>query len=50
MIGEVGFTDIREYCYWNAEQKAVDIDGLLRDLKVSWSGWDWLLDVWAGTL
>ncbi|XP_065920111.1 aspartate aminotransferase, cytoplasmic-like isoform X2 [Dysidea avara] len=33
VIGEVGFTDIREYCYWNAEQKAVDIDGLLRDLK-----------------
>ena len=35
VIGEVGFTDIREYRYWNAEQKTVDIDGFLQDLKVS---------------
>ena len=46
MIGEVGFTDIREYHYWNAEQRIVDIDGLLQDFKVSsCSGCGWLHDV-----
>lgn len=28
-----GFTDIRQYRYWNAQKRGIDIDGLLEDLK-----------------
>ena len=39
ILGAVGFTDIREYCYWNAEGRNLDFDGMLEDFKVSESSY-----------
>ena len=30
-----GFTDVREYRYWNAATRSLDMTGLVEDLKVS---------------
>ena len=38
ILGAVGFTDIREYRYWNADGRNLDFDGMLEDFKVSGSG------------
>ena len=38
ILGAVGFTDIREYRYWNTEDRNLDFDGMLEDLKVNGSG------------
>ena len=38
VLAAVGFTDVREYCYWNAEGRNLDFDGMLGDLKVSRRG------------
>ena len=35
ILEAVGFTDIREYRYWNAEDRNLNFDGMLQDLKVS---------------
>lgn len=37
ILGAVGFTDIREYRYWNAEGRNLDFDSMLEDFKVSGS-------------
>ena len=38
ILDAVGFTDIREYRYWNADSRNLDFDGMLEDLKVSGGG------------
>lgn len=38
ILAAVGFTDVREYCYWNAEGRNLDFNGMMGDLKVSRSG------------
>jgi len=36
---DAGFTDIREYRYWDASTKGLDIQGLLEDLRVRGEEW-----------
>lgn len=37
VVTAVGLTDIREYRYWNPEDRHLDFEGMLEDLKVSGS-------------
>lgn len=38
ILEAAGFTDIREYRYWNSKDRNLDFDGMLQDLKVSGGG------------
>ena len=34
-LGAGGFSQIKEYRYWNAETKSLDFEGMIEDLQVS---------------